>query len=80
MKRIVRNITAAESTEDTRFDDLLSAVKADFDYLADGLERLARISAGDKLRALEILETLDAELSDIINQIASATITEDDKV
>lgn len=80
MKRMIRNITAAEPAEDTQFDDLLAAAKADFDYLTDGLERLARTGASDKLRALEILETLDAEISDTINQIASATITEDDKI
>lgn len=56
MKRIIRNITAAESTEDTRFDDLLSAVKADFDYLPTALNVLQELALAISYAHLKYLK------------------------
>lgn len=65
MKRI---ITAADAEKDTRFDDGYSALKDDFNYLLDGLEKLDRENA--TLEALRIIDELSRSIDDAIVSVA----------
>ena len=65
MKRI---ITAAETEKDTRFEDGLSALKDDFDYLLDGLDKLDRDNA--TLEALEIINEVNNSVNGAIGQVS----------
>lgn len=68
MKR--RLITAAESKPDNIFDDALSDLKEDFDYVVSGLEKLSRSGANASQDALAIIENISNDLSASISDIA----------
>ena len=66
-----RKIVAAEAA-DNGLDEALDNLKADFDYILSGLEKLGRSGANASNDALAIAETISNALTDFTNQIASA--------
>lgn len=70
VKRLRRYVRAADEGEDTRLDDMMDSLKADFDYFMDGLDKLARTSAADRSEALIIAEALSDRLQTSISEIA----------
>ena len=68
MKRVI--MAAEESEKDTRFDDGYSALKDDFNYLLDGLEKLDRETA--TLEALEIMDEVSIAINDAIANVANS--------
>lgn len=66
-----RKIVAAEAA-DNGLDEALDNLKADFDYILSGLEKLGRSGANASNDALAIAETISNALTDFTSQIASA--------
>ena len=67
MKRIV---LAADAEKDTRFEDGLSALGDDFEYLVDGLDKLDRDNA--TLEALDIIGEVSASVNAAIAKVSAA--------
>lgn len=67
MKRI---ITAADEQKDTRFEDGYSALKDDFNYLLDGLDKLDRENAS--LEALQIMDELSVRINEAISKVSKS--------
>lgn len=65
MKRV---IMAAEAEKDTRFDDGYSALKDDFNFLLDGLDKLDR--EGATLEALSIIGEVSNSVNNAIAEVA----------
>lgn len=63
-------ITAAE--ENNALDDVIAAVKADFDYIVEGLETLGRRGAEPSKQAMAIATSISTDLEKHIGSIASA--------
>ena len=61
-------ITAAE--KDSKLDEAISQIDADFEYILSGLEKLGRSGAGAENDALIIAEALSKQLGATIAQIA----------
>lgn len=68
MKRYVR----AASNSDSVLDDKISDIKADFEYVIDGLDKLSRM--GLEKAALEIAEELSEYLVSLENEIADTIL------
>lgn len=64
-----KKVTAAES-DDTRFEDGMSSIKDDFEYLMDTFDKLDR--DGNKEKALELI----AQTHQFINDAISRATTE----
>lgn len=64
-----RRIYSAENN-DNIFDDALSNLKDDFDYVVSGLEKLGRSGANASQDALAIIENISNDLSASISDIA----------
>ena len=64
-----RRIYSAENN-DNIFDDELSDLKEDFDYVVSGLEKLSRSGANASQDALAIIENISNDLSASISDIA----------
>ena len=64
-----RRIYSAENN-DNIFDDALSDLKEDFDYVVSGLEKLSRSGANASQDALAIIENISNDLSASISDIA----------
>ena len=64
-----RRIYSAENN-DNIFDDALSNLKDDFDYVVSGLEKLGRSGANASQYALAIIENISNDLSASISDIA----------
>ena len=64
-----RRIYSAENN-DNIFDDALSDLKEDFDYVVSGLEKLGRSGANASQDALAIIENISNDLSASISDIA----------
>ena len=69
MKR--RIFSASESGSDDRFDEAISELKDDFDYIISGLERLDRQGANGSNDALMIAENISSNLQSHIDEIAN---------
>lgn len=65
-----RRIIAASETDD-RFDEAVSNLKDDFDYILSGLDRLTRQGANGRNDALMIAENFSEDLQAAIDAIAS---------
>lgn len=65
MKRYIR----AASNPDSVLDEKLDNVKADFDYIVDGLEKLSRM--GLEKDALAIVDSLQNMLDEANSQISA---------
>lgn len=65
---MMRIITAAETEKDTRFEDGFNALKDDFDYLLDGLDKLDRDNA--TLEALEVIGEVSRSINGAISQVS----------
>lgn len=63
-------ITAAE--ENNALDDVITNVKADFDYIIEGLETLGRRGAESGKQAMSIATDISTDLEDHISAIAAA--------
>lgn len=63
-----RKVTAAEG-DDTRFEDGMSSVKDDFDYLMDTFDKMNR--DGQKERAIELMAQVHQLVNDVTSQAAS---------
>lgn len=73
MKRRVlssQTITAAES--DSAFDDIIDNIKADFEYIIDGLETLNRRGADSVKQAMSIATSISADLEQHIAAVADS--------
>lgn len=66
---LYRKITAAEG-DDTRFEDGMSAVKDDFDYLMETFDKMNR--DGGKEKAIELM----SQVHQMVNDITSQAVTE----
>lgn len=64
-----RRVYSAENN-DNIFDDALSDLKEDFDYVVSGLEKLSRSGANASQDALAIIENISNDLSASISDIA----------
>ena len=69
MKR--RIFSASESGSDNRFDEAISELKDDFDYIISGLDRLNRQGANGTNAALMIAEKFGEDQQAAIDKIAS---------
>lgn len=67
------SVNAASST-DTPLDDNITDLKADFDYVLDGLEKLGRMGSDKSKGALSISLELSDMLNDINNEISNLMI------
>ena len=70
MKKVLRRVMAADETKDTRLEDMMDSLKADFDYAMDGMFKMGRTSAADLNDALVIAEALSEKLQSTISDIA----------
>lgn len=73
MKRRVisaQAITAAEN--DSAFDDIIGNIKADFEYIIDGLETLNRRGADSVKQAMSIATSISADLEQHIAAVADS--------
>lgn len=68
MKRYIR----ATSDSDSLLNDKIDDIKADFDYIIDGLDKLSRM--GLEKIALEIVEELDDYLVSLESKIAETIL------
>ncbi len=68
MKRYIR---AAAETDDT-FDNQLSELKEDFDYILSGLEKLGRSGANATNAGKAIAENIQSSFSQFIDQIGNS--------
>lgn len=65
-----KRVTAAdEDVQDTRFDDGMSSIKDDFDYLVNTFDKMNRDGATDQ--ALELMEQIHTTINDIIESAVS---------
>ena len=60
-----KKVTAAES-DDTRFEDGMSSIKDDFEYLMDTFDKLDR--DGNQEKALELIAQTHQFINDVISQ------------
>lgn len=63
-------ITAAEN--DSAFDDIVSNIKDDFDYIVEGLETLNRRGTDSAKQAMSIAATISSDLEGYIANIAES--------
>lgn len=66
---VYKKVTAASQDEDTRFEDGMSLLKDDFDYLMETFEKMDR--DGSKERAIEIMAQLHQSVNDFTTQATS---------
>lgn len=70
MKRMQRVTAAADG--DSKLQDTVSDLKADFEYILDGLDKLERTSSDKANQALTVALELSSNLQDFTATIASA--------
>lgn len=70
MKRYIKAAAESDSALETNIGEL----KADFDYIVDGLEKLSRMSTDKEKEALSVSLELSGMLSDINNKISNLII------
>lgn len=63
-------ITAAEN--DSAFDDIIDNIKADFEYIVDGLETLNRRGADSVKQAMAIATSISSDLEQHITAVADS--------
>ena len=63
-------VTAAEN--ESAFDDIVSNIKDDFDYIVEGLETLNRRGTDSSKQAMSIAATISSELEGYIANIAES--------
>lgn len=68
----MKKIIVASSNPDSVLDDKINNIKADFDYIIDGLDKLSRM--GLEKTALEITEELGGYLISLDNEIAETIL------
>lgn len=68
MYKYRKSVTAAEG-DDTRFEDGMSLLKDDFDYLMETFEKMDR--DGSKERAIELMSQTHQSIDDVISQATS---------
>lgn len=66
---VYKKVTAASQDEDTRFEDGMSLLKDDFDYLMETFEKMNR--DGSKERAIELMAQLHQSVNDFTTQATS---------
>lgn len=66
---LYKKVTAASQDEDTRFEDGMSLLKDDFDYLMETFEKMDR--DGSKERAIELMAQLHQSVNDFTSQATS---------
>lgn len=71
MKRVILSATLPIDEE---LSDALAALKADFDYLISGLEKLGRSGAATSKEALVISENINSDISKHLNDVANVSI------
>lgn len=64
-----RRIVASTATDDA-FKDLIDNLKADFDYIVDGLDKLSRSGNSAMNESISIGQSLQNDLDRCINEIA----------
>ena len=70
MKRYLR----AASDQESPLDDNIGDLKADFDYIIEGLEKLGRMGSDKSKEALSVSLELSGMLSDITSEISNLMI------
>lgn len=65
-----QTVTAAEN--DSAFDDIIDNIKADFEYIIDGLETLNRRGADSVKQAMSIATSISANLEQHISAVADS--------
>ncbi len=68
----MKKVITSASNSDSVLDDKINNVKADFDYIIDGLDKLSRM--GLEKTALEITEELEDYLISLDNEIAETIL------
>ena len=63
-------VTAAEN--ESAFDDIVSNIKDDFDYIVEGLETLNRRGTDSAKQAMSIAATISSDLEGYIANIAES--------
>lgn len=63
-------VTAAEN--ESAFDDIVSNIKDDFDYIVEGLETLNRRGTDSSKQAMSIAATISSDLEGYIANIAES--------
>lgn len=63
-------VTAAEN--ESAFDDIISNIKDDFDYIIEGLETLNRRGTDSAKQAMSIAVTISSDLEGYIANIAES--------
>ena len=66
---LYKKVTAASEVEDTRFEDGMTLLKDDFDYLMETFEKMDR--DGSKERAIELMAQLHQSVNDFTSQATS---------
>lgn len=64
-----RRIVASTATDDA-FKDLIDNLKADFDYIVEGLDKLSRSGNSAISESISIGQSLQSSLDEFIVQIA----------
>jgi len=74
MKRRIVPITAAEgqSKGAEAFEEAVSNLEADFDYVVDGLEKLSRDGGEGQSQALQLVLEMSSAVKSVTDKIASA--------
>ena len=70
MKRYLR----AASDQESPLDDNIGDLKADFDYIIEGLEKLGRMGSDKSKEALSVSLELSGMLGDITSEISNLMI------
>lgn len=65
-----QTVTAAEN--DSAFDDIIDNIKADFEYIVDGLETLNRRGADSVKQAMAIATSISSDLEQHIAAVADS--------
>ena len=65
-------VTSANDDADTRFEDLMSSIKDDFDYLLDTLDKIERDSSREQAitYASEVLESINKFVDSCVKDVS----------
>ena len=71
MKRVKSSVKAASGEGDSKLQEMMDAIKSDFEYILAGLEKLERTGASEANDGLIIAEGLQDNLQSAVAEIAS---------
>lgn len=65
MYKYRRNVSAADETEDTRLEDVMSELKDDFNYMVDTFDRMDR--NGLREDAIQMASSIHETINEVID-------------